>query len=65
MSLSWEEKIVLRGGETSMFTDIDVFGEKYRCFIDVLNKKKTRKNAIVEYLDYQIPVTQLNRQKEN
>jgi len=23
-------------------------------------KKKTRKNAIVEYLDYQIPVTQLN-----
>jgi len=23
--------------------------------------KKTRKNAIVEYLDYQIPVTQLNR----
>jgi len=22
--------------------------------------KKTRKNAIVEYLDYQIPVTQLN-----
>jgi len=22
---------------------------------------KTRKNAIVEYLDYQIPVTQLNR----
>jgi len=24
--------------------------------------KKTRKNAIVEYLDYQIPVTQLNRE---
>jgi len=24
-------------------------------------KEKTRKNAIVEYLDYQIPVTQLNR----
>jgi len=23
-------------------------------------QKKTRKNAIVEYLDYQIPVTQLN-----
>jgi len=42
MSLSWEEKMVLRGGETSMFTDIDVFGEKYRCFIDVLNKKISR-----------------------
>jgi len=25
------------------------------------NHTKTRKNAIVEYLDYQIPVTQLNR----
>jgi len=24
------------------------------------NAIKTRKNAIVEYLDYQIPVTQLN-----
>jgi len=24
------------------------------------NLNKTRKNAIVEYLDYQIPVTQLN-----
>jgi len=24
-------------------------------------ESKTRKNAIVEYLDYQIPVTQLNR----
>jgi len=26
-----------------------------------LIQKITRKNAIVEYLDYQIPVTQLNR----
>jgi len=26
---------------------------------------KKRKNAIVEYLDYQIPVTHLNGQKEN
>jgi len=26
---------------------------------------KTRKNAVVEYLDYQIPVTQLKGQKEN
>jgi len=25
-----------------------------------INKIKTRKNDIVEYLDYQIPVTQLN-----
>jgi len=28
-------------------------------------KKKTRKNAIVEYLDYQIPVTQLMGPKGN
>jgi len=27
--------------------------------------KKTRKNAIVEYLDYQIPVTQLMGPKGN
>jgi len=27
--------------------------------------KKTRKNAIVEYLDYQIPVTQLKGPKGN
>jgi len=26
---------------------------------------KTRKNAIVEYLDYEIPVTQLKEPKEN
>jgi len=26
-------------------------------------QRKTRKNAIVEYLDYQIPVTQLNGEK--
>jgi len=26
-------------------------------------KKKTRKNAIFEYVDYQIPVTQLKGQK--
>jgi len=29
------------------------------------NIRKTRKNAIVEYLDYQIPVTQLKGPKEN
>jgi len=28
-------------------------------------KKKTRKNAIFEYVDYQIPVTQLKGPKEN
>jgi len=28
-------------------------------------KSKTRKNAIVEYLDYQIPVTQLKGPKGN
>jgi len=27
-------------------------------------QEKTRENAIVEYLDYQIPVTQLNEPKE-
>jgi len=27
--------------------------------------KKTRNNAIVKYLDYQIPVTQLKGQMEN
>jgi len=30
-----------------------------------LLKTKTRKNAIVKYLDYQIPVTQLKEQKGN
>jgi len=30
-----------------------------------LPEKKTRKNAIVEYLDYQIPVTQLKGPKGN
>jgi len=30
----------------------------FTCFLTV--HLKTRKNAIVEYLDYQIPVTQLN-----
>jgi len=29
-------------------------------FIGSRTELKTRKNAIVEYLDYQIPVTQLN-----
>jgi len=29
------------------------------------NTTKTRKNAIVEYLDYQIPVTQLKGPKGN
>jgi len=29
------------------------------------NSKTTRKNTIVEYLDYQIPVTQLKGQKGN
>jgi len=29
------------------------------------NHKKTRKNAVVEYLDYLIPVTQLKGQKGN
>jgi len=29
------------------------------------NANTTRKNAIVEYLDYQIPVTQLKGQKGN
>jgi len=29
------------------------------CFFLYINHFKTRKNAIVEYLDYQIPVTQL------
>jgi len=28
-------------------------------------ESQTRKNALVEYLDYQIPVTQLKGQKEN
>jgi len=34
------------------------------CSIQV-NNKKTRKNAIVEYLDYQIPVTQQKGPKGN
>jgi len=29
--------------------------------ITTVKVNKTKKNAIVEYLDYQIPVTQLNR----
>jgi len=33
---------------------------KPKTLLLVRTKKKTRKNAIVEYLDYQIPVTQLN-----
>jgi len=31
-----------------------------KIFATQCKDKKTRKNAIVEYLDYQIPVTQLN-----
>jgi len=31
----------------------------------LLKKDLTRKNAIVEYLDYQIPVTQLKGPKRN
>jgi len=34
-------------------------------FLHVYTKNKTRKNAIVEYLDYQIPVTQLMGPKGN
>jgi len=33
--------------------------------IDPINENKTRKNDIVEYLDYQIPVTQLKGPKKN
>jgi len=29
------------------------------CVTNTMKAKKTRKNAIVEYLDYQIPVTQI------
>jgi len=32
-------------------------------FVHTLFTKKTKKNAIVEYLDYQIPITQLKGQK--
>jgi len=31
----------------------------------IIIRIKTRKNAIVEYLDYQIPVTQLKEPKRN
>jgi len=45
-------------------SDINTF-YGFRNLHKVKSKRKTRKNAIVEYLDYQIPVTQLKGQKEN
>jgi len=41
------------------------FTLRVTAIIIIYYKKKTRKNAIVEYLDYQIPVTQLIRPKGN
>jgi len=45
-------------------TDVKDAVKRIRGFTRYLKSKK-RKNAIVEYLDYQIPVTQLKGQREN
>jgi len=47
--------------------EIELRKEKHytKVFFCFLETKKTRKNAIVEYLDYQIPVTQLMGPKRN
>jgi len=42
-----------------------VCASQYNIFSTVKIKDKTRKNATVEYLDYQIPVTQLMGPKGN
>jgi len=52
-----------------LFNNYCIINNEKTCFTRSLNGEKstckTRKNAIVEYLDYQIPVTQLMGPKGN
>jgi len=53
---------VLAGSINNTQVTTALKAEKNKCFLVKLKKKK---NAIVEYLDYQIPVTQLMGPKGN